>query len=141
MTHQSHQFTVPARADALSDVRHAVTTILEEVSLEHAQMLVLAIDECCSNIVKHRSHAISDDQIHAQIELFDDRIRIKIESYCLASEADRIKPREFEDVRPGGLGMHFIREIADEVYYVPSNNHPGSMTLVLEKKVSRTSRA
>ena len=30
-----------------------------------------------------------------------------------------IKPRDLSDVRPGGLGVHFIREIMDQVVYDP----------------------
>jgi anti-sigma regulatory factor (Ser/Thr protein kinase) len=32
-------------------------------------------------------------------------------------DVERIVPRDLDEVRPGGLGTHFIRSIMDEVTY------------------------
>ena len=34
-------------------------------------------------------------------------------------DVSRCEPRALDDVRPGGLGMHFMREIMDQVEFLP----------------------
>jgi anti-sigma regulatory factor (Ser/Thr protein kinase) len=135
MKHKRHELTVPATAESLKEIRQFYAPILERSAPPHAQLLTLALDECCSNIIKHRSRAISNGRIHTLLEVTEDTVRIQIDSFCLASEVDQIEPRDLEEVRPGGLGTHFVREIADRIDYIPSQLHPGSMSLVLEKRL------
>jgi sigma-B regulation protein RsbU (phosphoserine phosphatase) len=33
-------------------------------------------------------------------------------------DVSRCEPRDLDDVRPGGLGMHFMREIMDQVEFL-----------------------
>ncbi len=138
---QDHSITVPAEAEALRDVRHFLAPLLKEAIPHEADRLVLAVDECCSNVVRHRSDAISDGQIHLKLEVDDRAIRIFIESFCFASQVDNIRPRDVEDHRPGGLGTHFVSQIADRIDYIPSPRHPGSVTLVIEKSLAPAPRS
>ena len=80
-------------------------------------------------------------QIHLRLEVAADCVRVSIESYCLASQVANIKPRDLHDHRPGGLGTHFVSQIADRIEYVPSPRHPGSVTLVIEKSLTATPRS
>jgi len=36
------------------------------------------------------------------------------------------RPRDLDDLRPGGLGVHFIRQIMDEIRYLPSPEGVGN---------------
>lgn len=141
MPTQEHLITVPAKPEALRDVRHFLAPLLGEVCPDLADRLILAVDECCSNVVKHRSDAISDGHIHLKLELSEEVVRIFIESFCFASQVEDIRPRDLEDHRPGGLGTHFVTQIADRIDYVPSPKHPGSVTLVIEKDLADAPRS
>jgi len=50
-----------------------------------------------------------------------------------------MKGRELDDVKPGGLGLHFINSVMDKVEY--RKNKWGGTTLILQKRVEVTAPA
>ena len=69
------------------------------------------------------------------IEIRSPRARFRIGDFCTPEDLPNIKPRDLSDVRPGGLGTHFIGEIMDRVGYEPEPGRPGRLALVLEKAI------
>jgi sigma-B regulation protein RsbU (phosphoserine phosphatase) len=49
-----------------------------------------------------------------------------------ANEAE-IEPRDLDDVRPGGLGVHFMREIMDEISYLPQEGDYGNILRMVKR--------
>jgi anti-sigma regulatory factor (Ser/Thr protein kinase) len=60
-------------------------------------------------------------------------VRLRIGSFCRARDCAAIKPRELQDVRPGGLGTSFIERLMDRVAFEPEPDRPDCVALVLEK--------
>jgi hypothetical protein len=58
-------------------------------------------------------------------------LRIVIEDLGRQTDPGAIKGRDLDDVRPGGLGVHIIREVMDEVVY--EKRPGGGMRLTLVK--------
>ncbi len=129
----THEITVPAEAASLKQVRAFLKPHLIAQQVEATDELILAIDEACANIVRHRSPEITGGDIHLRFDIEPGVVRFQLDAFCRASEMGKIKPRELDDVRPGGLGMHFIATIMDRVYFIPNRGHEGSVTLVMEK--------
>ena len=50
-------------------------------------------------------------------------------------DIEKVKPRDLSDVRPGGLGTHFIREVMDEVVFLVSPEGCGNL-LKLVKRIA-----
>ena len=42
-------------------------------------------------------------------------------------DASKVKPRDLDDVRPGGLGTHFIRQVMDECGFVTLPSSEGNL--------------
>jgi sigma-B regulation protein RsbU (phosphoserine phosphatase) len=55
--------------------------------------------------------------------------------YGLPACPEKIKPRALDDIRPGGLGCHFIKEVMDEVEYLPLQDKTGNQ-LRMVKQIS-----
>lgn len=127
--------TVPADSRYLKVIRAFFKPVMDERFGEEAGKLILALDESCSNVVKHRSGALDGGLIHVRLEVLADRIRFRIGDFCGTDDVDKIKPRDLEDVRPGGLGTHFVSEIMDKVGFEPESDRPGRMALVMEKSI------
>ena len=127
--------SVPADSRYLKIIRRFFQPIVEDLFGEEAGMLLLALDEACSNVVKHRNKALVEGQMHVRVEISDERVRFRIGDFCAEKDIPNIKPRELADVRPGGLGTHFIAEIMDRVAFDPEPDAPGRVALVLEKAV------
>ena len=129
--------TVPAESGYLRLIRGFFQSVLEDRFGEQSGLIVLALDESCSNIVKYRGATLVRQLIHVRAEIAVDSVRFRIGDFCATEDVPKIKPRELDDVRPGGLGTHFITQIMDRVLFVPDPSAPGRMALLLEKSMRR----
>ncbi len=110
-----HHF--PAQAKALGETRDKVRMALTQCgcSQDITDDVVLAIDEACQNIIRHAYGNETHEQIALQIQRQEDGLTITLRDYARPIEADCMKPRNLEDIRPGGLGCHFIQQVMDKV--------------------------
>jgi len=121
-------------------VRGAVERMaaLEGFNGDDTHELTLAIDEALANVIKH-GYQNRDDQ---PIELTLKAIRsaeglpglcILVRDYGRQVDPTTIQGRDLDDVRPGGLGVHIIQTVMDEVEY--SCPTDGGMQLRMVKYV------
>lgn len=106
----------PAIPDRLCLVRVMVRrgAKLAGCSDELCEQLTLAVNEACTNIIQHAYGGAEADEI--VLEIFNNKssIRFRLMDFAAPVNLDSVKPRALDDLRPGGLGTHFIREIMDE---------------------------
>ena len=95
----------------------------------------LAVVEAFANVVRHSYEGDATKKINLAAELYPDRIEIEIRDYGKTTHPAEIRARDLDDVQPGGLGVHFIREIMDEVVYEPGRGL--GMRLVMVRRVDR----
>ncbi len=110
----------------------------------HASQIALAVDEALVNVMKHGYERRLDGRIwlrmtphHALGALAD--IEIVIDDRARQVDPGDIKGRDLEDIRPGGLGVHIIREVMDEVRYEKRDG--GGMRLTMVKRPNSTAGA
>ncbi|MEM6751030.1 MAG: ATP-binding protein [Planctomycetota bacterium] len=137
MHREAYELTVPADPASLKEVRGHFRPILAPLAGDRVDDLLLAIDEACSNVIKHR-RADPDggppDDLNLRVETDPSlRLVMRLPAFCAESDRAKVKPRDLDDVRPGGLGMHFIAEIMDCVSLDPDPNRPGMLMLTMEK--------
>lgn len=130
-----YHLRVPAEARCLRAVRAFVTVALADCSCRTTERIVLALDEACANVIKHRNPGMGCTDVAISIEIDPDVFRCRIGSFCHRDDVANIRPRPIDDVRPGGLGTHFIQQVMDSVRYEPDPERPGAMLLVLEKRL------
>lgn len=121
---------------SLKDVRDFARNIIDKSPILQNQKdeLVLAIAEAAQNIVKHayKDMATTNDRMQIKISFEDNELEIGFFDKGKPVKPENIKHRKLDDVKPGGLGTFFIKQIMDEVVFKESpgwNNH-----LVLTKK-------
>ena len=95
--------------------------------------IVLAVQEGCANVIRHCYGGCNDKRIDMWLVFTDDELTIEIVDYGTFVDPSKIKSRELEDVRPGGLGVHLMQKVMDEVKY--EKNEAGGTTLTLRKRV------
>jgi sigma-B regulation protein RsbU (phosphoserine phosphatase) len=127
----THQF--PARARELGPTRVMTRIALNNhgCNSDIVEDIVLAIDEACQNIIRHAYHGECDDPITLQIELNDNTLLVVLEDKASEVSPDCMNPRAFDDIRPGGLGCHFMQQVMDTVSIGPSpTGHGNSLRMV-----------
>ena len=77
----------------------------------------LAVDEACANVIKYAYHGDTTKGIIVKYCFSKKKISIIIEDNGAKADPEKIQGRDLDDVRPGGLGMHFIRRVFDRVEF------------------------
>ncbi len=112
--------------DEIPNVRQAGEKIAlaSGFSAEKAAMIMLTIDEALANVIKHGYEGQKGRPIDVLIERVcpEGRVGIRILIRDNAKQVDpaTIKSRDLDDVRPGGLGVHLIKTLMDEVVHRPT---------------------
>lgn len=126
----------------LSGVRTLVSAVAQRLGFDESQcgQIALAVDEALCNVIRHGYERSPKGKIWVKIWPVDDEageacqgaaldapldqhrpraggIKIVIEDMARQVDPSEIKSRDLAEVRPGGLGVHIIREIMDEVVY------------------------
>jgi serine/threonine-protein kinase RsbW len=91
--------------------------------------VVRAVDEALTNIIRHAYRGDAEQPIEATFRRIHaprdnesgDALEIVLEDYGVTVNPEKMCSRALEDVQPGGLGLHFIRECMDTVEFSRSN--------------------
>ena len=67
------------------------------------------------NVIQHAYKGDESGEIILEILNNDSQLIFKLLDYAKPVDLECVKSRELDDIRPGGLGVHFIKEIMD--YY------------------------
>jgi len=79
--------------------------------------IVIAVNEACMNIMQHAYQGDTSGEII--LEILDNEKQLVIELHDFGSQVDSacMQPRSLDDLRPGGLGTHFMRSLMDQCDY------------------------
>jgi phosphoserine phosphatase RsbU/P len=119
----------PARAEEMRGVRANLRTMLDsqEVDPELRDKLVLAVDEACTNIVRHAYGNCGAGKIALRVTREQDMLAFELRDEAPAVDPTRIRPRDLSECRPGGLGIAFIDALMDDWKLGPSADGTGNV--------------
>jgi sigma-B regulation protein RsbU (phosphoserine phosphatase) len=129
------QLCFPARVAELKKIREAVRRGVADCgcSAKSTADIVLAIDEACQNIIRHAYRGESDNVIKLELEHQGNRLIFSLADRAPAIDPSQVKPRDLGDVRPGGLGTHFIRRVMDEVEFQEPTSGCGNLLRMVRR--------
>ena len=143
MSEIAHQDHVEKKAflvnsSSLKDVRNFCREVFEKLQIQEElkDELVLAIAEAAQNIVKHafKNAASPNELMVVQISCENNKLQIAFYDRGTPVDPKKVKHREIDNVKPGGLGTFFIQEIMDAVEF-KDGNKPWINHLVLTKQL------
>ena len=119
--HQSETITltVPSHPRYLYVIRSALYPIVVDAgfSKKEARKIVLAVDEACSNIIKYAYEGDHSKTIELNVFIEKTKLVIQLRDSGKKPDVSKIIPRKLDDIRPGGLGTHFMAEVFDAIDY------------------------
>jgi len=126
---------VPARADRLKMVRRAVDEAarLAGCSDRVVSDIVLAVDEACQNVIRHAYGGECSQRMALEIRRRGDTLTLLLRDDAEQVDVDRIRPRDLDDVRPGGLGTFLMREVMDSVEFLPPPPEGGNLLKMIKR--------
>ena len=101
-------------------------------SEKQCTLMVLGIDEACTNVIRHAYDLRDDQPIALSVESLQTCVRLRLRDYGEQTPAHQMRGRNHTEVRPGGLGLHLIRNAFDKVDYILK---PLGTELVLTKNL------
>ena len=126
------------KSSSLKDVRTFCREVFEKLYIDQnlKDELVLAIAEAAQNIVKHayKNDPQTEDKMVVQITCKDNKLQIGFYDMGTPVDPNKVKHREIDNVKPGGLGTFFIQEIMDAVEF-KDGKKPWINHLVLTKQL------
>lgn len=124
-----------ARANRLKLVRGSIRTAARMCGFDDraAQNIVLAVDEACQNIIVHGYKGYEDGQIVLLIYRRTDGIVVRLRDFAPPIDPTKVKPRALDDIKPGKLGTHFIKEIMDSVRVHPNPSGGGNLLEMIKR--------
>ncbi len=110
----------PARPDRLKLLRSLVRDAASAAGLPRADAdnVVLAVNEACMNIIQHGYRNDPDGEIRLTVHTDGQALVFRLRDDAPCVDASQVRPRDLGDLRPGGLGTHFIDSIMDEATFV-----------------------
>ena len=125
-------------SSSLKEVRNFCREVFEKLQIQQElkDELVLAIAEAAQNIVKHAFKNTADVNELMVVEISCENNKLQIAFYDRGTPVDpkKVKHREIDNVKPGGLGTFFIQEIMDAVEF-KDGKKPWINHLVLTKQL------
>ena len=118
-------------------VRHCVRQFLLDrpFTAREIDLMVLGVDEACTNIIRHAYRLAEDQPIRLSLETCQSGgVRFRLRDFGMGFDGAAQAGRTLDNLRPGGLGMHLIRHAFDQVDY---HRRQRGTLLVLTKHLSR----
>ncbi len=128
MPRSTHTLTLPASTQSLEAVRRFVSACAADAHLSErdVEQVTLAVDEACTNVVKHAYRGNADETFKVSVVVDAERFTVRIcDTGAAFAPAEYHTPNLVQAVkarRRGGLGVHLMRRLMDQVEYHSRGN-------------------
>lgn len=130
------ELVVKSTTENLSKVREFTKRAAEECgfSEESTEKIVLAVDEACTNIIKHAYNYYPDGVINISIKFYDAKFTVAITDSGKHFNPNSVPEPDireyYKQKKIGGLGMFLMKKLMDEVKYSTLSDNKNQVILV-----------
>jgi len=120
---QKYRLKIPSITENLQMIREFVLKIASKAGFneETQEQIALAVDEACTNVIKHAHHHDARRLMDIQIQTDMNKMRITITDKGSGFDVTKLKDPDLEkyikESKHGGLGIYLIKTLMDEVNY------------------------
>ncbi|MFI5252500.1 MAG: ATP-binding protein [Bacteroidota bacterium] len=117
------ELRILSRTEKLSLVRDFVSEAARRVGFDEESInkIALAVDEACTNIIKHSYKFATDKEITIRLLTNGKNFEVLIEDHGISFDPEKVQPPNMKEYlsqyRRGGLGMFLMRSLMDKVEY------------------------
>jgi len=143
---QQEQLTVPGRCDQIRAVCEFVAAGAKAAQFDEDEIfhIELACDEACTNIIEHAYGSEDEGPIMVKWEISTDRFIITFTDKGNAFDPDTVplppSPQaitdldELDTLKVGGLGLHFMKKLMDDVSFYFDKEEGNQPNIVKHRK-------
>ncbi|MBI3125728.1 MAG: ATP-binding protein [Ignavibacteriales bacterium] len=117
------QIVVKSSTDNLAEIRDFTKSAAQQCCFDEDSTgkIILAVDEACTNIIKHAYKFTPDGEINISIKFSDGKLSIFITDEGTHFDPTTVPEPDlreyYKQKRVGGLGMFLMKRLMDEVKY------------------------
>ena len=128
------KFELVTSSEVLSPFRKELRHILAQTGWKkkNAEEILLAADEALTNVIRHAYQGLVG-KMTVSVNASEECIEIVVEDQGKKFDPTQVPPPELPRHKPGGLGVHFIRTIMDEMIYEGQNVEGNRLRLIKHK--------
>jgi serine/threonine-protein kinase RsbW len=136
------ELTIKSRTSYLNKVRDFIAGEARQFGFadEEINKITLAVDEACTNIIKHAYKYAGNYPIHLKLRTRNNTFQITIEDHGMPFEPESITMPDIKEhiksYKRGGFGMYLMKSLMDKVEYTIQ---PGIKNRVVLTKYLRSS--
>lgn len=118
------ELIVKSRTENLSLIRDFISSQASSsgLSAEEIENIMLAVDEACTNIIKHAYKSYPEGDIVIKLESKRDKLIISIidhgNTFDPTGVPDPDLQKYYRNGKVGGLGMYLMKTLMDDVKYI-----------------------
>lgn len=134
---KTNELKVKSKTENLSVIRDFVSSYAADAGIasDIIENIILAVDEACTNIIKHAYHSVPDGEIIIKLKLSGKKFIVTIKDYGNSFSPEKIPEPDlqkyYRQKKVGGLGMYLMKTLMDDVKY---HSVPGKYNEVLLSK-------
>lgn len=131
------EIAIKSKTENLSIVRDFIYDCCNDrqIAGKTVDDVVLAVDEACTNVIKHAYKYLPDGKIIVKVIFRDNKFLVDITDFGNSFESDTLKRPDmneyFKMKKVGGLGVHLMKTLMDDVRY---ESIPGKYNKVILTK-------
>ncbi|MDI6779376.1 MAG: ATP-binding protein [Bacteroidota bacterium] len=128
-----------SKTESLVEVRNFVSEAALNFGFdeETANKIVLAVDEACTNIIKHAYKYVPDKIIEIEVRPNSEKFEVKLTDYGISFDPRVVKTPNIKSsimkYRKGGLGMYLMKSLVDKVEYNMNQNRRNTVRIIKYK--------
>ncbi|MCX6151449.1 MAG: ATP-binding protein [Ignavibacteriales bacterium] len=130
------EIKVKSTTDNLGMIRDFTKSIASQTGFteEVVDKIALAVDEACTNIIKHAYKFSPEGDILINIKVAENKMIVSITDYGLDFNPSIIPvpdiKKYYQQHKVGGLGIYLMKKLMDEVRYNPNTGNKNQVVLV-----------
>ena len=134
------RLTVRSDPKLLGSIRGLVRGWVEtwDVEEKKAGDVVLAVDEACTNAIRHAYEGRKDGSVELTLHAGPDFLEFQVSDHGVSCPPECVErrslvPPDVDDLKPGGLGIQLIHEVFDDVDFCSGVEGGNCVTMKLRR--------
>jgi serine/threonine-protein kinase RsbW len=130
------EIIVKSSTENLIQIRKFTESVAQESGFSEDEIgkIILAVDEACTNIIKHAYKYSPEEEIKITITFDSNKLVISIVDHGNHFDPNVIPEPDIKEYykqkKSGGLGMFLIKKLMDEVVYSTTTGNKNQVTLI-----------
>lgn len=130
------EIIVKSSTENLIQIRKFTESVAQESGFPEDEIgkIILAVDEACTNIIKHAYKYSPEGEIKITITFDSNKLVISIVDHGNHFDPNVIPEPDIKEYykqkKSGGLGMFLIKKLMDEVVYSTTTGNKNQVTLI-----------